>query len=113
MAFSEFEVRRISKVVAGFVEKRRPPEHVRDQLDLMFSIEEQSVLLLEKRRLMDGEVIERPFANASWVKTQKVWKLYWQRADLKWHSYEPAAAVPTIEAFCHVVDKDLYGCFWG
>ena len=113
MAFSEFEVRRISKVVAGFVEKRRPPAHVRDQLDLMFSIEEQSVLLLEKRRLMDGEVIERPFAKATWVKTQQVWKLYWQRADLKWHSYEPAAAVSTIEAFCDVVDKDLYRCFWG
>lgn len=57
MAFSEFEVRRIHKVAAGFVEKRRPPAHVRDQLDLMFSIEEQSVLLQEKRRLMDGEVI--------------------------------------------------------
>lgn len=113
MAFSEFEVRRIRKVVAGFVEKRRPPAHVRDQLDLMFSIEEQSVLLLEKRRLMDGEVIERPFAKATWVKTQQVWKLYWQRADLKWHSYEPAAAVSTIEAFCDVVDKDLYRCFWG
>ena len=39
MAFSEFEVRRIIKVVAGFVEKRRPPAYVRDQLDLMFSIE--------------------------------------------------------------------------
>ncbi len=113
MAFSEFEVRRISKVVAGFVEKRRSPAYVRDQLDLMFSIEGQSVLLLEKRRLMDGEVIERPFAKATWVKTQQVWKLYWQRADLKWHSYEPAASVSTIEAFCDVVDKDLYRCFWG
>lgn len=40
-------------------------------------------------------------------------QLYWQRADLKWHSYEPAAAVSSIEAFCEVVDKDLYGCFWG
>ena len=53
-ALSEFEVRRISKVVAGFVEKRRPPARVRDQLDLMFSIEEQSVLLLEKRRFGHG-----------------------------------------------------------
>lgn len=113
MAFSEFEERRISKVIAGFVEKRRPPADVRDQLDLMFSVEGQSVFLLEKRRLMDGDVIERPFAKATWVKTQQAWKVYWQRADLKWHSYEPAAAVSTIEAFCEVVDKDLYGCFWG
>lgn len=113
MAFSEFEERRIGKVVGGFVEKRRPPAHVRDRSDLMFAIEGQSVFLLEKRRLMDGKVIERPFAKATWVKTQDVWKLYWQRANLKWHSYEPAAAVPTIEVFCDVVGADLYGCFWG
>ena len=53
----------------------------------MYSIEGQSVVLLEKRRLMDGEMIERPFAKATWVKSQEVWKLYWQRADLRWHSY--------------------------
>ena len=79
----------------------------------MFSIEGQSVVLLEKRRLMDGEVIERPFAKAAWIRMQEVWRLYWQRADLKWHSYQPVATVSSIEAFCQALDEDPYGCFWG
>lgn len=113
MALSEFEEKRLAKVIGSFIEKRRPPIHLREQLDLTFAIEGHSVLLLEKRRLMDGERIERPFAKATWVKTQQVWKLYWQRADLKWHSYQPAATISTIEEFCEVVDQDPYGCFWG
>jgi len=113
MAFSEFEARRLAKVVGDFIEKRRPPAHLREQLDLIFAIEGQSVFLLEKRRLMEGEMIERPFAKATWVQTQQAWKLYWQRADLQWHRYQPTATVATIEAFCDVVEEDLYGCFWG
>ena len=62
---------------------------------------------------MDGIMIERPLAQATWVKTQEVWKLYWQRADLKWHSYQPVATVSTIEEFCKTVDEDAFGCFWG
>lgn len=113
MAFSEFEEKRLTKVLGSFIEKRRPPVHIRAEVDLMFSIEGQSVVLLEKRRLMDGEVIDRPFAKATWVNTQEVWRLYWQRADLKWHGYQPVASVSSIEAFCKAVDEDPYGCFRG
>ena len=113
MAFSEFEEKRLAKIVGNFMERRRPPAHIRNELDLMYSIAGQSVTLLEKRRLMDGEMIERPFAKATWVKSQEVWKLYWQRAGLKRHSYQPVATVSTIEAFCKTVDEDAFGCFWG
>jgi hypothetical protein len=41
------------------------------------------------------------------------WKVFWKRADLKWHGYEPTAAVPSIEQFLAVVDADPYGCFFG
>lgn len=113
MAFSEFEQKRLTKVISGFIEKHRPPAHLREQLDLTFSIEGQSVVLLEKRRLMDGKMIECPFAKATWVKTQEVWKLYWQRADLKWHSYQPVPSVSSIETVCRAIDEDAFGCFWG
>ena len=69
--------------------------------------------LLEDRRLMDGQRHQRPFAKATYVRTQKIWKIYWQRADLKWHSYEPVPTVKTIDAFCAAVEEDPYGCFWG
>ena len=113
MAFSEFEEKRLAKIVGNFIERRRPPAHIRNEFDLMYSIAGQSVTLLEKRRLMDGKMIECPFAQAPWVKTQEVWKLYWQRADLKWHSYQPVPSVSSIETVCRAIDEDAFGCFWG
>jgi len=113
MALTELEARRTAKVMDDFVNRNRPPIHVRDQLDLRWTLEGQSVYLLEIRRLMDGERHERRFAKASWVRTQAVWKIYWQRADLKWHSCEPVASVKSIQGFCDAVEDDPYGCFWG
>lgn len=53
------------------------------------------------------------FCSDTYVRTQGVWKIFWQRADLKWHGYEPLAEVAAIEDFLEAVDKDEYHCFWG
>jgi hypothetical protein len=37
----------------------------------------------------------------------------WQRADLKWHSYQPSPEVASVEEFLDVVQHDEYGCFFG
>ena len=39
MALSEFEERRIHKVVGDFLTSRRPPPHLRDELDLFNRID--------------------------------------------------------------------------
>ena len=57
--------------------------------------------------------MEHPVAKATYVKSQAVWKVYWQRADLKWHRYDPEAAVQTLEDFLAVVEKDEFCCFYG
>ena len=113
MALTELEIRRTGKTMAAYVNSRRPPLHVRDEMDLLYAIEGQSTFLLEFRQLMDGACIERPFAKATYVRTQKVWKIYWMRANLKWHSYEPLPTVKSIQAFCDAVDADPLGCFKG
>ena len=41
------------------------------------------------------------------------WKLYWQRADLKWHGYKPKTEVNSVEEFLEIVEADEYGCFYG
>jgi hypothetical protein len=58
-------------------------------------------------------ILEHSVAKATYVRTQKVWKIYWQRADLKWHGYEPVAAVKSIEGFFEAVVDDPHACFWG
>ncbi len=115
MAFSEIEKKRIEKSVAVFLAKRRPPPPVRMQLDLGWRMSGQSVELQEIRPdWKKPEIIRhRSFAKATFLRAQGVWKIYWMRADLRWHSYEPSAEVQTLDDFLKVVDRDEYGCFFG
>lgn len=103
------------KKVCAYIEKRRPPAHIRDELDLGFRIKGQSIEIFEIRPLWrePEKKIEEPVAKATYVKTSKVWKIYWQRADLRWHRYDPNPEVDTLEEFLVVVDRDEYGCFFG
>lgn len=115
MALSEFEIKKIEKEVGSFVEKRRPPPHIRDELDLGFRVKGQNVEIFEVRRLWNDpkEKIEEPVAKATYVKTQKMWKVYWQRADLGWHRYDPDPEVDTLKKFLDLVERDEYACFFG
>lgn len=115
MALSEFETKKIEKTVSAFIEKRRPPAYMRDQMDLGFRVSKQSVELFEIRPLWanPAEKIEEAVAKATWVKSTQKWKIYWQRADLKWHRYDPDPEVDTLEEFLTIVDKDEYACFFG
>jgi hypothetical protein len=115
MALNDIERKRIEKSVSAFVEERRPAPHIRPQLDLGFRVSGQSVELFEIRPQWDKPEIKREssYAKATYVRTQGIWKVYWKRADLKWHSYEPVAEVAAIDDFLAVVQKDEYGCFFG
>ena len=116
MAFSEFEERRYSRIVERYVASRRPPPHVRPELDLGFRLSGQSVEIFEIRpawKGSPGEKTEIPVAKTTYVKSQDTWKIFWQRADLKWHRYDPDQAVGTLEQALAIVDRDEYGCFFG
>lgn len=114
MAFDEFTHHRIEKIVGNFVKKRRPPAHIRKELDLAFRVTGQSVEIYEIRPRWQHpeETMETPVAKSTYVKNQDVWKIYWMRQDLKWHRYDPLP-VGTIEEFLSEVDADPYHCFWG
>lgn len=116
MAFSEFEEKRINKIVGAFINKHRPPEHIRPKLDLAYRLKGQSVEIFEVRpcwRGTPGVIMENAVAKATYVKSRSVWKVYWQRADLRWHSYEPVPQVDHIEEFLALVKEDEYACFFG
>ena len=115
MALSEFEQKRCERIVGAYIQKRRPPVHVRPELDIGFRVTGQSVEIFEIRPRWKepDKTLEHSVAKATFVKTQEVWRVYWQRADLKWHSYEPAPMVKSMEAFLKLVEEDKYACFWG
>ncbi len=112
---SEFELKKIEKSVGGMVERRRPAIPVRKKLDIGYRVSGQSVEVFTIRPVWNNpeEYRESAIAKATYVKTQKVWKLYWMRQDLRWHGYEPLAQCRTIEEVVAEIDADPHGCFWG
>lgn len=115
MAFTEFELETIKQALDGFLQKRRPPEHIRPELDFEYRIEGQSIELLEVRPYWrdPSEILKMPFAKATYVKSARHWKVFWKRASGKWEGYEPQPTVKTIEDFTELVIADQHNCFFG
>ena len=115
MAFNDIERKRLENTLAAYIEQRRPPAPVRPQLDLCYRLSGHSVELCEVRPDWKDPAVSttRAYAKATYVKTQDVWKIYWMRADLKWHAYQPQASVKALADFLALVDADAYGCFCG
>lgn len=116
MALSEFERARVAKLVGAFIDKRRPAPHLRSQLDLAFRMAGQSVEIFEIRPAWDGapgETMENSIAKATFNKSRALWKVFWKRADLKWHAYAPMPHVGTIDEFLELVAEDRHACFFG
>ena len=115
MTLSEFELMKCEKAIAAFMNKRRPPPHIRKQLDLGYRINGQSIEIFEIRPEWKNpeNTLEIPVAKSTYVRAKGTWKVYWQRHDLKWHRYEPVPEVKSVEAFLDLVDRDEYACFFG
>ena len=115
MAFSDFERKRIEKILAAYLERMRPPPQVRSEVDLLGRIERQNVEIVETRAAWDGgpRMTQRPIARATFNQGTRTWKVYWQRPDLKWHRYEPAPEVASLEEFLSLVEDDAHACFFG
>ena len=116
MAFDEIQTQRIKNVVCAYVERHRPPASIRAQVDLAFRLTGQSVELFEIRPPFQGspgEILELPFAKATFVRTSSTWRVFWRRADLKWHAYPPEPHVESVERFLYLVEQDSHACFRG
>jgi hypothetical protein len=116
VALAEIELARVRKAMDAFMQRRRPPPHIRAELDLGFRVTGQSVEIFEIRPAWRGppdEKHESPVAKATYVRARGVWRIFWQRRDLKWHSYEPRPEVKSVEDFASLVAEDAQACFFG
>ena len=115
MAFSAAQRQICEREMDAFIERRRPPEELRDQLDLGYRIENQSIEIFELRARYDDptQKIECPIAKTSWVKSRDKWRIFWMRGNLKWYRLDPLPEVDELKLFLSQVERDPYGCFWG
>ena len=115
MAFDTFQFLDVIEAMVNFIEKNRPPEHIRNLLDLGYKIQGQSILVFEIRPRIDKpqEFDEYPVAKTTFVKAKNHWKVFWLRSNLKWHRFQPQSTVKTVKAFCKLIEEDKLGCFYG
>ncbi|MEJ7913303.1 MAG: DUF3024 domain-containing protein [Chitinophagaceae bacterium] len=115
MAIDILKTVELIETMENYIEKVRPPESIRKQLDIGYKIENQSIILTEIRPIWNNpsEYAEEGFAKASFIKSKNVWKVYWMRANLKWYSYDPVPTVATLKQFLKIVHEDKHHCFKG
>jgi hypothetical protein len=105
----------IIEIMENYISGVRPEPEIRNQLDLSYEIIDQSVILNEIRPVWNNpkKILTLGYAKATFVKNKNVWKVFWKRADNKWHSYKPTPIVSELKDFLKLVDHDEYGCFKG
>ena len=105
----------VIEVMENYVESIRPPEDMREQLDISYKIDKQSVILYEIRPLLlrPEQKIEFGYAKATYVKSAGKWKVYWMRASGKWNLYAPMPEVANLKEFVRLVEEHKYHCFKG
>jgi len=115
MTIETLQTLEVIEAMENFIAGNRPPEHIRDKLDMSYKIEGQSIFIFEIRPQWNKPevIIEYPFAKTTFVKAKNLWKVFWMRADLKWHNYKPKPTVKSVKEFCKLVEEDEYHCFLG
>lgn len=101
--------------IKQFIEQKRPPENIRDQLEIGYSYNNNTLEIFEIRPRWNKpeEITHTPIAKARFIKSRKLWKLYWMRASGKWEPYEPHPEAKSTEEMLKIVGEDAYHCFWG
>ena len=74
MAISEFEIKRCEKHVGEYIAKHRPPVHIRNEVDLSYRIDDQSIVIFEIRSLFNkvDEKIESMVAKTTYIKKTRL-----------------------------------------
>ena len=115
MALRDEQIRECFREAGAFLERRRPRAEIRDKLDYRADIVGSDLVIVAVRPAFQEPTrkTDEHIAKLKWVGTRRVWRLFWMRADLKWHSYEPMPEAATVAAGLEEVERDPYGCFFG
>ena len=105
----------IIETMENYISKVRPRPEIRPKLDLGYEINGQSIILNEIRPFWNdpNKIMTTGYAKATFVKDKNIWKIYWKRADNKWHLYKPFPVVGELKHFLIIVDEDKHFCFKG
>jgi hypothetical protein len=114
MGFSEFELKRIDKVVGGLC-RQKSPQALHDKLRYDYQVTGNDVVIVEIRpHWKDPNIFtETALARFRYHSDVRVWSLYWQRANLQWVPYETHHRDRVLDALVKEVQDDAFSVFFG
>lgn len=116
MSFSEFELAdHLATLEREFWSHRRPPDRVREMVREGQRIAGHSIELFFIRPVWNdrSRTTEEPIAKLTYVRSQRRWRLYWMRGDLKWHAYPDHPTARSLAEALRIVHEDKRCCFFG
>lgn len=116
MAFTDLEIAEHTATIEKFLwSRRRPPLRIRELMREGQRFAGHAIEFFFARPRYDDprRQNEESIGKVQFVRTQGVWRIFWKRADLKWHSYPPCPKAKTLAAALRVIDEDANGCFFG
>ena len=116
MAFSSSEITGHTRTLEDhFWSAQRPPLHLRDKIREGQRISGHTIDLFFVRPLSSrpAETIEDPIAKLRFIRTRKIWRIFWQRASGRWQSYEPNPCTKTLAEALRIISVDSHHCFFG
>ncbi|BBG61267.1 DUF3024 domain-containing protein [Providencia rustigianii] len=111
MAFNDIELANIEKCMEFFIEKRRPPAFVRDEVDLQYHIIGTDVVIY-RINYIEKKKYETPIAKIALNRTHTGWNLYSMIQPNQWIA-AIKESIPTFSDAIKIVEDDLQGCFFG
>jgi hypothetical protein len=116
MAFTDDEIAQHLKLLEdAFWSRRRPPLQLRDKVREGQRFTDRSIELFIVRPAFKrlGEHVEESIAKIRHMPRLGVWRLFWKRADDRWHRYEPTPETDSLADALRVIDEDSHCCFFG
>ena len=116
MAFTEDEIAaHTATLEREFWSRRRPGLEIRHLMREGQRLVGQSIELFYVRPLHFDPTrhTEEPIAKLTYVRGSDSWRIFWQRADLKWHRYAPQPEAASLAEALRIVDQDANSCFLG
>ncbi|MFT4664900.1 MAG: hypothetical protein ACI8YQ_004324 [Polaribacter sp.] len=103
------------RTIKTWMELIRPPLDRRDQIDIGYTFENNELEVFEIRPVWDDKSKKTtlPIAKSTYIKSKKMWKLYWMNGNQKWEFYKPNGELNTMDKILHEIKADEQNCFWG
>ncbi|HEM8127285.1 DUF3024 domain-containing protein [Providencia rettgeri] len=89
----------------------RPPMHIRNEYDLVYEIQDQTVIIKEVRFTVE-RYVDVFVAKITFNREQKGWKLFGMNSAGEWEGMF-SDLIPTFSDAIQVVEDDDIGIFFG